>query len=73
MGRDLRHMPTGCSLVAVTIRTVQSRYLLRPSRDLTDITHGILARATHRYDVGICFYVFLSNHVHLRLCPANVK
>lgn len=72
MGRDPRHIPPGCSLVAVTIRTVQSRYLLRPSRDLTDTIHGILGRATTLYDVDICYYIYLSNHAHLLLRPADV-
>lgn len=72
MGRKLRFLPPG-SLVAVSSRTIQGRYLLRPCRDLTEITLGILARATRRYDVGICAFVFLSNHFHLLLRPADVE
>jgi len=72
MGRDPRYVPPG-SLVEVTTRTVQGRFLLRPSRELCEITLGILGRATERYDVDICAYVFLSNHSHLLLSPADAQ
>ena len=49
----------------VTCRTLQSRLLLRPSRELNEIIVGILARAKTMYEVQLCAFVFLSNHFHI--------
>ena len=70
MARDPRFIPAN-SLVEVTIRTIQGRFLLRPSRDLNEIVIGILARAARRYEVRVCAFVFLSNHAHLLLRPTD--
>ncbi len=70
MGRPLRFIPPD-SLVEVTSRTVHGRLLLRPSRELNTIVYGILARAACRYRVRVCAFVYLSNHAHLLLQPAN--
>ncbi len=70
MGRPLRFIPPD-SLVEVTSRTVHGRFLLRPSRELNTIVYGILGRAARRYRVRICAFVYLSNHAHLLLEPAN--
>ena len=72
MPRPLRYIPEN-ALVEVTCRTLQGRYLLRPSRDLNEIVVGILARAAARYDVRVCAFVFLSNHAHLLLQPADAQ
>jgi REP element-mobilizing transposase RayT len=72
MARSLRFVPPG-ALVEVTTRTVQARFLLRPGRDLNEIVLGILARAAERYDVKICAFIFLSNHAHLLLVPADAE
>lgn len=72
MARDLRFVPPG-SLVEVTTRTVQGRFLLRPSRDLNEAVLGILARAARRYDVQVCAFVFLSNHAHLLVRPRDAE
>ena len=72
MGNDPRWVPPG-SLVEVTSRTVHGRFLLRPSRDLNEIVQGILARAAARYDVEICAFIALSNHMHLLLVPADAE
>ena len=72
MARSLRYIPP-YSLVEVTTRTVQARFLLRPSRDLNEIILGILARAAQRYDVEVCAFIFLSNHAHLLLVPADAN
>ena len=48
MGRKPRHLPEsayGRSLAELTTRTIQGRYLLRPSGTLNQIAIGILARA----------------------------
>ena len=70
MPRDLRHIPPG-SQVEVTCRTLESRYFLRPSRDLRDAIHGILARAADRWEVRIVAWFFASNHYHLILRPKD--
>lgn len=71
MGRSLRHIPCGCDLVEVTCTTVHRRFLLRPSRDLLEITHGIVARSARLYPVDVVEFVFLSNHAHLLLVPRD--
>jgi REP element-mobilizing transposase RayT len=72
VARPLRWIPP-YSLVEVTTRTVHGRFLLRPSRDLNEIVVGILARARLRYDVSLCAFVFLSNHAHLLVQPADAE
>lgn len=67
MGRSIRYIPPGGSLVEVTCRTVQGRFLLRPSRELNQVIVGLLARACKRYPVDLVAAVFLSNHYHLLL------
>jgi REP element-mobilizing transposase RayT len=67
MGRKLRYIPEGGSLVEVTCRTVHSRFLLRPSAELNEIVAGVLGRAQRLYEMAICSYSFLSNHYHLLL------
>ncbi len=51
----------------VTVRTDQSRMLLRPSPVLNEVVLGVLGRAQRRYDVGCCGVVFMSNHWHALL------
>ena len=67
MGRRLRFVPERGTLVEVTCRTVQGRFLLRPSPLLNEIILGILARAQRLYPVGICAFSWTSNHYHLLL------
>jgi REP element-mobilizing transposase RayT len=64
MGRRLRFVPPG-TVVEVTCRTVQGRLLMRPSPLVTELTLGVLARATRLYPVEIHAFCFLSNHFHL--------
>ena len=65
MGRRLRYIPPEGCLVEVTNRTIQGRFLLRPSAELNMLVVGILGRAQRLYDVEIHGYVVLSNHYHL--------
>ena len=67
MSRHLRFIPEGGALVEVTCRTLHSRLLFRPSPRLNQIILGIFARAKHRYGVRVCFFVCVSNHLHLLL------
>jgi len=71
MTRPIRFIPPGGSLVEVTCRTVQGRFLLRPSRELNEIIVGLLARARRRHPVAVVAAVFLSNHFHLLLRVPN--
>ena len=65
MARRLRFIPEGGALVEVTCRTIQGRFLLRPSLELNSITIGVLGRAHRLYRVEVHAFVFLSNHYHL--------
>jgi len=67
MSRSIRFVPEGGALVEVTCRTIQSRYLLRPSPELNEVIVGVLARAQRYSPVRICAASFLSNHYHLLL------
>jgi hypothetical protein len=52
-------------LVEVTCRALHSRLLFRPGLDLNEIIIGALARAKRRYGARVCFFVCVSNHLHL--------
>lgn len=67
MARPLRFVPEGGALVEVTVRTFQSRPLLRPSPALNEIVGGVLGRAQAREPVRCHAAVFMSNHFHLLL------
>lgn len=67
MGRRLRYIPEGGSLVEVTCRTVQGRYFMRPNKECREIILGVLGRAQRFYPVRIHAFAFLSNHYHLLL------
>jgi len=63
--RPLRHVPREKCLFEVTVRTVQARFLLRPSVALNEIILGALGRAQRKYGVELCSFAFASNHFHL--------
>jgi len=66
MSMKRRFIPEGeRTVVELSNRTVQSRFLLRPAPELNDAIHGAIARAQRKYDVEVHGYVFLSNHYHL--------
>jgi REP element-mobilizing transposase RayT len=67
MSRRLRYIPEDGSLVEVTCRTLQSRFLLRPCQTLDEIVVGVLGRAQRLYKVRVCGYMWASNHFHLLL------
>jgi len=73
MSRRLRYLPPGGGLVEVTSRTIQGRYLLRPSEELSAILVGCLARAQRLYPVRIHAFAFLSNHFHLLLSVSDTE
>ncbi len=72
MPRDLRSVPPG-SLVEVTCRTIQGRYLLRPSPELNEIFYGVLGRALDHWKVGIVHFHAMSNHWHALLLPEDAE
>jgi len=65
MGHPLRwHQPE--TVYEITTRTIQERFLLRPSEEARDLTIGVIARAQLLYpSVQIYAFVFLSNHYHM--------
>jgi len=67
--RFIAHRP----LVEVTARTLQGRFLLKPSPGLREIFVGILARAAERYDVEVHAFVVLSSHLHCLLTPGDAR
>ncbi len=73
MARRLRFIPEGGALVEVTCRTVQRRFLLRPSPELNDVIVGILGRAQRIYESVAIAAVFASNHYHLLLRVTDAK
>jgi REP element-mobilizing transposase RayT len=73
MSRRLRYIPDGGALVEVTCRTIQGRFLLRPSRQLNEVILGILGRAQRLNPVRICAFTFLSTHFHLLLDVDDAK
>ena len=64
MSRRIRFIPER-SLVEITCRTMQGRFLLRPSKTLRRRIIGVLGRAQELYGVEIHAFTFLSNHYHL--------
>jgi REP element-mobilizing transposase RayT len=67
MARRVRFVPNGGSLAEVTVRTLQSQFLLRPSPALNEIVGGVLGRAQAQIPVRCHAAVFLSTHFHLLL------
>lgn len=73
MGRRIRCVPGAGTLVAVTCRAMQGRFLFRPSPELNDLVLGVLGRAQRLHAVGICGVTVLSNHLHLLLVVDDAK
>src|SRR5216683_2871610 len=67
MARKLRFVPHTRTLISITCRTVQGRFLLRPGPQLNDIVLGVLGRAQRRYETTISAFSALSSHFHLLL------
>ncbi|MEM7519054.1 MAG: transposase [Planctomycetota bacterium] len=74
MGRPLRFVPPGVSLVEITCRTVQGRFLLRPGKEANRRIRGVLGRALELHEgIELHAYVFLSNHYHLLLSTRSAQ
>ncbi|HSS52667.1 MAG TPA: transposase [Thermoanaerobaculia bacterium] len=65
MARKLRYVPEPRTLVFITCRTVQGRFLLRPGPALNDIVLGTLGRCQRNHDLTLCAITALSSHFHL--------
>ena len=73
MSRPLRHVPREKCLFEVTVRTVQARFLLRPSVALNEIILGVLGRAQRLHEVKLMSFCFLSGHFHLLVLVNDAK
>ncbi|HEX4964303.1 MAG TPA: transposase [Thermoanaerobaculia bacterium] len=73
MARKLRFVPHTRTLISITCRTVQGRFLLRPGPQLNDIVLGVLGRAQRRYETTIAAFFVLSSHAHLLLVVDSAR
>ncbi len=67
MARKLRFIPHARTLISITCRAVQGRFLFRPGPALNDLVVGVLGRAQRRYETAISAVFVMSSHVHLLL------
>ncbi|MDA8020597.1 MAG: transposase [Thermoanaerobaculia bacterium] len=58
-------------MVEVTVRTIHSRYLLRPGSELNKVFAGCLGRALEFHPVCLHAVVVMSTHFHLLLSPED--
>jgi hypothetical protein len=65
MARKLRYIPAPRTLVFITCRTVQGRFLFRPGPGLNDLVLGVLGRCQRNHDLALCAVTTLSSHFHL--------
>jgi REP element-mobilizing transposase RayT len=72
VARRIRFIPP-VSLVEVTCRTVQGRFLLGPSARIAELCRGTLARSARLYPVEVHAFVFLGNHFHLLLTVESAE
>ena len=72
MGRTLRYIPPD-SLVEVTAKTIQGRYLLRPGTEMNRRFIGVLARAKSLYEVRVHSVSVLPSHWHGLVSPADAE
>ncbi len=70
MGNSPRFIESG-RLHCSTIRTQHARFLLRPSPRVNTIIKGIIGRAQRRYGMAICYFVAMSNHLHVLTRPRD--
>jgi hypothetical protein len=73
MARKLRYVPEKRTLISITNRTVQGRYLLRPGPVFNDIFLGILGRAQRCYGIQLFAVAVLSSHFHLLLTAEDAE
>ncbi len=71
--RKLRYVPQSRTLVSITNRTIQGRYLLTPGPSLNDLFLGILGRNQRLHEMDIAAVTVLSNHFDLLLIVDDAK
>ena len=57
----------------VSNRTIQGRFLLRPSPELNEIILGVMGRAQRLFDIRIFAFQFLSDHYHLLVWAVDAQ
>ncbi len=73
MPRKLRFVPHARTLISITCRAVQGRFLFRPGPQLNSLVLGVLGRAQRRYETTISAVSVLSSHFHLLLVVDDAK
>lgn len=73
MARPIRYMPEPDTTVEVTVRTVQARFLLRPSKKVNELVLGVIGRALELYPVRLHMFVVASNHIHMILTARDLE
>ena len=73
MARKLRYIPDPPTLVSITCRTVQGRFLFRPGPAFNDRFLGILGRAQRRHKLVLNAVSTLSNHFHVLAVPESAR
>jgi hypothetical protein len=68
-----RYVPHPDALMDITVRTTQSRSLLRPSEELNRLVVGVLAHALRSHRVKLHSAVFLSTHAHLQITAESAE
>ena len=71
--RKLRYVPQPRTLVSITNRTIQGRYLLTPAASFNDLFLGILGRTQRIHEMEIAAATVLSNHFHILLIVDDAK
>ncbi len=73
MARKLRFIPDPHTLVSITGRTVQGRFLFKPGPAFNDRLLGILGRAQRRHHLTLITLSVLSNHFHILAVPESAR
>jgi len=73
MARIPRLLDNESGIVEVVSRTMQGRYLTRPSAEVNDIILGVLGRAQAKYPVELYAFIFMSNHFHILMRAESAK
>jgi REP element-mobilizing transposase RayT len=60
-------------LFEITTRVTDGTHLMRPDDAVTDIVLGCIGRAQSLYKLKIHAFVFMSNHYHMLVSPADAK
>ncbi len=73
MARKLRHIPAPSTLVSITCRTVQGRFLFKPGPGFNLLFLGILGRVQRQHHLILNAVSVLSNHLHILAVPESAR